>query len=555
MGWRSWNAFGADINETVFYDHIRVLTEPRELLWGESLASIGYNAVGIDEGWEGCGLGINKTQHAPDGQPVINTTKFPALRELVEYGHAHQLQMGWYLNGCKCPEKTAPSSFYQGDIQSLHEYGFDQVKLDNCGKLLNMSYYAQLMETTNRSYMIENCHWGQCGASEFAPSMSDSSGCPTHDWCPFNMYRSGVDISSDSTTWLRNLQTLIKFQDVQQPLSVPGCWAYPDMLEVGMLDGGYDWNQAHFGAWCVTSSPLVLGANLANVSLVNSILPIIANTEAIAINQDWAGHPGRLVLGLGAAPTSEQGTRVVDCADNKDSPQHSNLEQVGWQAPPETSLGLVKAAGGCLANSEQRPVVSPCNSSDVHQLWSYNRSTQVLWQPVSKDQDRLPEREAAIETDQASSVQCMGYSTWGWWTGIFNTGCDTANAARQFVFTEEQTLRLGNDSFPATHRCIEASYAPPLEGSPIQVWMKPLSGGAVAVLAINSGTGTFNAPGLPDVELQLPLIELGLSSEATVAVRDIWQHEDLAQINNQLVLRVPTMNSVFFKLTPVNVGV
>ena len=273
------------------------------------------------------------------------------------------------------------------------------------------------------------------------------------------------------------------------------------------------------------------------------------------LHADWAGHPGRLLLGLGAAPTSEQGTRVVDCADNKDSPQHSNLEQVGWQAPPEHTLGLVKAAGGCLANSEQRPVVSPCNSSDVHQLWSYNRSTQVLWQPVSKDQDRLPEREAAVETGQSSSVQCMGYSTWGWWTGIFNTGCDTTNAARQFVFTEEQTLRLGNSSFPATHRCIEASYAPPLEGSPVQVWMKPLSGGAVAVLAINSGTGTFNTPGLPDVELQLPLIELGLSSEATVAVRDIWQHEDLPEINNQLVLRVPKMNSVFCKLTPVNVGI
>ena len=33
----------------------------------QSLADVGYTRVGIDEGWEGCGMGINQTQHYVNG--------------------------------------------------------------------------------------------------------------------------------------------------------------------------------------------------------------------------------------------------------------------------------------------------------------------------------------------------------------------------------------------------------------------------------------------------------------------------------------------------------
>ena len=58
---------------------------------------------------------------------------------------------------------------------------------------------------------------------------SDDSSCPTTEWCPFNWYRSSGDINSGAQSWLSNLQTTIRFQDWEKPLSVPGCWAYPDM--------------------------------------------------------------------------------------------------------------------------------------------------------------------------------------------------------------------------------------------------------------------------------------------------------------------------------------
>jgi hypothetical protein len=65
-----------------------------------SLLDVGYTSVGIDEGWEGCGLGVNKTQHAANGDPVINKYRFPDMAKLVKYGHdAGVKTMGWYQNG------------------------------------------------------------------------------------------------------------------------------------------------------------------------------------------------------------------------------------------------------------------------------------------------------------------------------------------------------------------------------------------------------------------------------------------------------------------------
>jgi len=93
--------------------------------------------------------------------------------------------MGWYFNGCGCIEKREPAAGwgvnYEGDIKMLAEFGFDSVKFDGCGRMCNMTMYADLMNKTGKSFEIENCHWGDC-------TIDDASSCPTTDWCPFNWY-------------------------------------------------------------------------------------------------------------------------------------------------------------------------------------------------------------------------------------------------------------------------------------------------------------------------------------------------------------------------------
>ena len=65
------------------------------------------------------------------------------------------------------------------------------------------------------------------------------------------------------------------------------------MLEVG---NGLDSTESrtHFAAFAITSSPLVLGFDLANQSLYDELYPTIANRRVININQQWAGSAGVL---------------------------------------------------------------------------------------------------------------------------------------------------------------------------------------------------------------------------------------------------------------------
>jgi len=54
-------------------------------------------------------------------------------------------------------------------------------------------------------------------------------------------------------------------------------------------------SRSHFGAWCIVSSPLILGLDVTDADRMESVWDVISNREAIAVNQAWAGHPGRLV--------------------------------------------------------------------------------------------------------------------------------------------------------------------------------------------------------------------------------------------------------------------
>merc|ERR1719401_1073569 len=66
------------------------------------------------------------------------------------------------------------------------------------------------------------------------------------------------------------------------------------MMQVGNM-ATFEEDRSHFAAWCISSSPLVLGFNVSDPVRMKRVLPIIGNKEMIAVNQHWAGHPGRLV--------------------------------------------------------------------------------------------------------------------------------------------------------------------------------------------------------------------------------------------------------------------
>mmetsp|Transcript_87173 Transcript_87173/g.154365 ORF Transcript_87173/g.154365 Transcript_87173/m.154365 type:complete len:431 (-) Transcript_87173:40-1332(-) len=287
MGWRSWNLYGANVEQKLIESIMDGVVSKKRSVNGvpTSLCDLGYCDVGLDDNWQECGGGKEYHYHDDSGIPIINRKRFPNLLAMTDHAHSLGLTAGWYGNNCICSEKEVTDAMYQSDVAALTEFGFDAVKLDGCGKQLDLDKWSKLLNGTGRPVMIENCHWGGT--------------VPNQTWCPWNFYRTSGDVRASYGSVVGNLLTTVKFAEEQ--LSKPGCWAYPDMLEVGCQHGpggpsdpglSYEEARSHFGAWAIVSSPLTLSHDVNNDTIMDAIWPIIANTEVIAVNQAWGGQSG-----------------------------------------------------------------------------------------------------------------------------------------------------------------------------------------------------------------------------------------------------------------------
>jgi len=306
MGWRSWNLYGADVNQSLIEGIMEGMVSKARSVDGvpTSLCDLGYCDVGLDDNWQACGsYGPDEfTYHNELGAPVVNHEVFPDFIAMTSKAHELGLTAGWYGNNCICADSCGDAddhkeesgvACYEGDVNALYQFGFDAVKLDGCGAQRDLDLWSDLINATGKPIMIENCHWGET--------------VPTEDWCPWNFYRTSGDVRASFESILSNLATVTEFAEAG--LSKPGCWAYPDMLEVGCEHGpGGDSDpgltieetRTHFGAWSIVSSPLTLSHDVNNDTVMDQIWPIIANPEAIAVNQAWAGHSGSPFSSSGA---------------------------------------------------------------------------------------------------------------------------------------------------------------------------------------------------------------------------------------------------------------
>ena len=60
-----------------------------------SLADLGYISVGLDDAWQACGTGVNGSFHDAEGNPLVDTKKFPSMKNMTDYGHSLGLKIGW----------------------------------------------------------------------------------------------------------------------------------------------------------------------------------------------------------------------------------------------------------------------------------------------------------------------------------------------------------------------------------------------------------------------------------------------------------------------------
>eukprot|EP00729_Bicosta_minor_P020036 gene20036-7338_t len=217
--------------------------------------------------------------------------------------------------------------------------GFDGVKFDAGGGNDDMNRWAKQLNQSGRPD----------ARGHKMPNLP-----PVGEDCPFNMFRTGIDNAPSPLSMVSNLMDTSRYLNVSRP----GCWAYPDMLELGTpvvgqhasrpdpthpngrhsmcnkSDGtvgdtgprlSLEQGKAEFAAWCSVSSPLILGFDIGNETEYNRWFPVIANQLALRIQASWAGLAGKLVQASSQTfkTVVPHGCTCEDMKDTRDLPTYS----------------------------------------------------------------------------------------------------------------------------------------------------------------------------------------------------------------------------------------
>ena len=565
MGWRSWNLYSADISDAKIRAQINGLVKPR--VGGESLLSLGYSSIGIDEGWEG--WVVNGTQlpsgchgpaaqgghsHWPNGTPAV-APSFPSMPDLVAYGHAKKVQMGWYFNGCGCSEHDLlplPEllKYYTGDVDTAVAWGFDMVKMDSCGVLTNMTLYGALFNASGKAMAIEQCNQGKSNKPD-----EGTAGQMGPHWCPFNTFRTSGDIKNMWERVMSNLMSVVPYLGSANhaPLSRPGCYAYADIMEVGrMPEHNLAESRSHFSAWAIVSSPLILGLDMSDDAKVAAVWSVVSNKEVIEISQSWvAGRSqptGRLVKSWQAPNVPTVVAPSCDCRHGATNPNHecsawdcsrcdnpaANCSNVlfpgmknltGWHHDPTSGAMSIKDGQLCLDTRGQLPNgdatqnvlhMLPCDGSSAQRFAHNANSGKIVNVNASN-----------------GKTSCLQVTQWWTWLGrpvVSLEDCNPVNASTGLAEpTQAWIFHQGNGSLVnGEFGCVGVSGN---SGPASTIWTKPLTKNRTALLVINAADASQRLSLDLGALLGIPALrEMGDPLADTFVVRDVWKEKELGSL-------------------------
>ncbi len=290
MGWASWNAFMIDISDTL-------IMQQADLMVSTGLADAGYTYINIDDGHFGFRDAF--------GNMTANPVRFPGgMRPVTDHIHALGLKAGIYSDagdntcgsGWNADIYGMGAGLWGHEIQDaqlyFNDWEFDYIKIDFCGgnhlKLNTAERYLKIRRVIDsvavNPVRINACRWHYPGT--WIPQAADSwriSGDIFPEW-------RSVKYVMDKNMYLSAYTGGGKYNDM-------------DMLVVGygnkasgLLRGNglsFSEEEAHFGLWCIMSSPLMLGCDLAY--LPEDTRALITNPELLAINQDPLGIQPQVV--------------------------------------------------------------------------------------------------------------------------------------------------------------------------------------------------------------------------------------------------------------------
>ena len=269
MGWSSWNTFALNINE-------QLIRQQADAMHTTGLQEAGYRYVNIDDGyWDGRG---------EDGRLRLNTKLFPSgMRALVDYIHSLGLKAGIYSdagdNTCGSGNRHAWgigvgfAGHEEQDCQLyFRDWDFYFIKVDYCGGAhMHLDEQEQYTKISNaikncgkQDIVFNICRWAYPGT--WSADVADS-------------WRTTGDIYD---AW-RSVKGILAENLYMSAYCHDGHYNDMDMLEVGRSMSEIE-DQTHFGMWCIMSSPLLIGCDMANIK--PEALKLMCNSDLIALNQD-----------------------------------------------------------------------------------------------------------------------------------------------------------------------------------------------------------------------------------------------------------------------------
>lgn len=144
---------------------------------------------------------------------------------------------------------------------------------------------SKALNNTGHPMFFAICEWGLYNPWEWAPAIANSWRVgPDHLplwWTPRTEQDPGQG-QGDAN--------IIEHMAGLSPYASPGAWNDPDFLMIGewtYVKKDIDY-QTEFSFWCLFSAPLVISTDIRDLSNKQQIL----NSEAIQVNQEWAGAAG-----------------------------------------------------------------------------------------------------------------------------------------------------------------------------------------------------------------------------------------------------------------------
>jgi hypothetical protein len=221
IGWSSWYAMGAGVNQSAMEETFIKLTS-RSVKKGDnrSLLDVGYKFANLDDGWQACGKGVNGSYHDAKGFPLMDPIKFPNVTAMTEKAYALGLSPGFYINNYICGSGECAGGVggaqynrvMHSTVAWLKTNRFKYLKIDSGGCYNNQQLWHDLITESGQDMMIENCHQG--------------GQPPNETWCPFDLWRVGGDVNGMGP----DNEILLVQNALKETFPRDGCRPYPDFM-------------------------------------------------------------------------------------------------------------------------------------------------------------------------------------------------------------------------------------------------------------------------------------------------------------------------------------